>query len=122
LWNRQREAIRAAHAERDTAVAGIEVRHRELRAMVLEAMVTLTRAETELGLLRGGALARTARANTLAEQAAPQGGAYILVWLAARNAYLEARAAELDLEWQGAEARLVLRSLTGSLVMEEPSP
>ncbi|HSE46198.1 MAG TPA: TolC family protein [Gemmatimonadales bacterium] len=122
LWNRQREAVRAAHAERDTALAGIEVRHRELRAMVLEALVTLARAETELGLLRSGGLARTARANTLAEQAAPQGGAYVLVWLAAREAYLEARAAELDLEWQGAEARLVLRSLTGSLVMEESSP
>jgi cobalt-zinc-cadmium efflux system outer membrane protein len=120
LWNRQRDAIRAAHAERDTAIAEIEVRHRELAALVTEALLTLTRAETELGLLRGGALARAARAELLAEQAAPQRGAYVLAWLAARQAYLGARGAELDLEWQAAQARVLLRHLTGSLAMEEP--
>jgi cobalt-zinc-cadmium efflux system outer membrane protein len=120
VWNRQRDAARAAHAERDTALAGIEARHRELAALVAEALATLTRADAELGLLRGGALARAARAHALAEQAMPQGGAYVLAWLAARKAYLDTRAAELDLEWQAAEARLLLRSLTGSLVMEEP--
>ncbi|MDX2122904.1 MAG: hypothetical protein SF070_17830 [Gemmatimonadota bacterium] len=45
---------------------------------------------------------------------------YVLAWLAARKAYLDARAAELDLEWQAAHARLLLRSVTGSLVMEAP--
>lgn len=119
LWNRQRDAIRAARAERDTAVARSDLRHRELTALVTEALVTLTRTETELGLLRGGGLARAARAHRLAEQAAPQRGAYVLAWLAARAAYLNAREAELDLEWQAASARLLLRSLTGSLIMEE---
>ncbi len=119
VWNRQRDAIRAAHAERDTAMARSDLRHRELTALVTEALVTLTRTETELGLLRGGALARAARAHKLAEQAAPQRGAYVLAWLAARAAYLYARDVELDLEWEAASARLLLRSLTGSLVMEE---
>ena len=119
-WKRQRNAVRAAHAERDTALARIDVQHRELSAQVTEALVTLTRADLELGLLRGGALARAARALALAEQAAPQRGAYVLAWLSARAAYLNARAAELDLEWQAAQARLLLRSLIGSLVMEEP--
>jgi hypothetical protein len=50
---------------------------------------------------------------------APQRGTYILAWLAARQAYLGARLAELDLEWQAAQARLLLRHLSGSLVMEE---
>jgi outer membrane protein TolC len=120
VWNRQNDAIRAAHAERDTALARIEVQHRELWALVTEALLTLTRTDTELGLLRGGALTRAARALTLAEQAAPQRGAYVLAWLAARKAYLDAREAELDLEWQAAQARLLLRNLTGSLVMEAP--
>jgi hypothetical protein len=71
-------------------------------------------------LLRGRTLARAARALTLAEQAAPQRGPFVLAWLAAREAYLDARVAELDLEWQAAQARLVLRSVTGSLIMEEP--
>jgi outer membrane protein TolC len=119
-WNRQRDAIRAAHAERDTALALIEVRHRELPALVTEALVTLTLADSGLGLLRGRTLARAARALTLAEQAAPQRGPFVLAWLAAREAYLDARVAELDLEWQAAQARLVLRSVTGSLIMEEP--
>lgn len=120
VWNRQRDAIRAARAERDTAISGIAVRQRELSVLVTEALVTLTRAASELELLRGGALARAARAQALAEQAAPQRGAYVLAWLAAREAYLYARAAELDLEWQAAQARLLLRSVTGSLVMEAP--
>lgn len=120
VWTRQRDAIRAAHAERDTALARIEVQHRELRALVTEALLTLTRTEAELAVLRGGALARVARALTLAEHAAPEQSAYVLEWLAARKAYLDAREAELDLEWQAAEARLLVRNLTGSLVMEEP--
>lgn len=120
VWNRQRDAIRAAGAERDTALSGIAVRQRELSVQVTEALVTLTRAASELELLRGGALARAARANALAERAALQRGVYVLAWLAARKAYLDARAAELDLEWQAAQARLLLRSVTGSLVMEAP--
>lgn len=119
-WNRQRPAIRAAHAERDTALLRLEVRHRELPALVTEALTTLTLADSGLDLLRGRTLARSARALTLAEQAAPQRGAYVLAWLAARAAYLDARETELDLEWQAASARLLLRSVTGSLVMEEP--
>jgi outer membrane protein TolC len=119
-WGRQRDAVRAAHAERDTALARIDVRHREITALVAEALVTLTRADTELVLLRSGTIARAARALSLAEQAAPQRGAYVLAWLAARAAYLDAREAEVDLEWQSAEARLLLRDLTGSLIMEEP--
>jgi outer membrane protein TolC len=119
-WNRQRAAIRAAHAERDTALFQLEVRHRELPALVTEALVTLTLADSGLGLLRGRTLARAARALSLAEQAAPQRGAAVLAWLVARAAYLDARATELDLEWQAANARLLLRSVTGSLVMEEP--
>lgn len=118
-WNRQRDAIRAAHAERDTALARIEVRQRELPAQVTEALVTLTLADSGLGLLRGRTLARATRALILAEQAAPQRGANVLAWLEARSAYLDARLAELDLEWQAAQARLLLRSVTGSLVMEE---
>ena len=118
--NRQREAVRAARAERDTALARVELRHRELSALITEALVTLTRAETELALLRGGTLARAGRAVRLAEEAAPQRGAYVLAWLAAREAYLTARAAELDLEWEAAEARILLRHLTGSLIMEAP--
>ncbi len=120
VWNRQRDAIRAAGAERDTALSGIAVRQRELSVLVTEALVTLTRAASELELLRGGALARAARAHALAAQAARQRGVYVLAWLAARKAYLDARAAELDLEWQAAQARLLLRSVTGSLVMEAP--
>ena len=119
-WNRQRDAIRAADAERDTALARIEVRRRELPALVTEALVTLTLADSGLGLLRGRTLARTARALTLAEQAAPQRGASVLAWLMARAAYLDARMDELDLEWRSAQARLLLRSVTGSLIMEEP--
>lgn len=65
-------------------------------------------------------LAWAARAHALAEQAARQRGVYVPAWLAARKAYLDARAAELDLEWQAAQARLLLRSVTGSLVMEAP--
>lgn len=117
VWNRQRDAIRAAGAERDTALSGIAVRQRELSVLVTEALVTLTRAASELELLRGGALARAARAHALA---ARQRGVYVLAWLAARKPYLDARAAELDLEWQAAQARLLLRSVTGSLVMEAP--
>ena len=120
VWNRQRAAIRAAQADRDTALARIDARHRELLALATEALTTLTRTDAELGILRGGALARAARAHTLAEQGAPQGGAYVLAWLVARKAYLDARMADLDLEWEAAQARLLLRSLTGSLVMEEP--
>lgn len=119
-WKRQREAVRAARAERDTALARVDLRHRELSALITEALVTLTRAKTELALLRGGTLARAARALRLAEEAAPQRGAYVLAWLAAREAYLTARAAELDLEWEAAEARILLRHLTGSLIMEAP--
>lgn len=119
-WHRLSNQIRAAKAERDNANAQFDVRHREIAAQVSEALLTLTRTETELGLLRGGALARATRALELAEQVAPQRGTYVLAWLAAREAYLDARAAELDLEWQAAGARLLLRHLTGSLVMEEP--
>ncbi len=118
-WHRLGSEIRAAKAERLNAEAQFDVRHREIAGQVTEALLTLTRTDTELGLLREGALARAARALELAEQVAPQRGTYILAWLAARQAYLAARAAELDLEWQAARARLLLRHLSGSLVMEE---
>jgi outer membrane protein TolC len=120
LWNRQSDAVGAANAERDTALARLDLRHRDLVALVAEALTTLTRSEAELRILRGGALTRAARAHNLTEQSAPEGEAYVLALLAARNAYLDARLADLDLEWEGAKARLLLRSLTGSLVMEEP--
>jgi outer membrane protein TolC len=118
-WSRLSSVIRAAKAERVSAEAQFDVRHREIAGQVTEALLTLTRTDTELKLLREGALARAARALELAEQVAPQRGTYILAWLAARQAYLGARLAELDLEWQAAQARLLLRHLSGSLVMEE---
>lgn len=118
-WHRLSSEIRAAKAERLSAEAQFDVRHREIAGQVTEALLTLNRTDTELGLLREGALARAARALALAEQVAPQRGTYILAWLAARQAYLGARAAELALEWQAAQARLLLRHLSGSLVMEE---
>jgi outer membrane protein TolC len=118
-WHRLSSEIREAKAERRSAQAEFEVRHREIAGQVTEALLTLTRTETELGLLRSGALSRAARALALAEQVAPQRGTYILAWLAARQAYLAARADELELEWQAAQARLLLRHLSGSLRMEE---
>ena len=119
LWNRQGSAIRAAEADRNVAAARLEARHRELAAVVLNASTTLPRVGRELGLLRSGELARAAQAESLAARAAQQGGPYLTAWLAARQAYLDARRAELDLEWEAARARIRLRHLAGTLVMEE---
>ena len=98
LWNRQGAAIRAGAAEREAALA---------------------RTGRELDALRTGELARAAQAESLAAHALQQGGPYLAAWLGARQAYLDARRAELDLEWQAARARLVLRHLDGTLLPEE---
>jgi len=118
VWNRQRAALRAAQADRDTALFHIEERRRTVSSQVVEAITILSRTRTELGLLRGGALARARRALTLSERAAVQGGPWAIAWFNALRAYGEARGAELDLEWQAAQARVLLRSLSGSLMME----
>jgi outer membrane protein TolC len=115
LWNRQAAAIEAAKADKDVALAQLEARRRELTAAVLNARTTLARTDEELVLLRGGELARAQQAAALASGALERGGPYLSAWLTARQAYLDARRAELDLEWQAARARLVLRHLTGTL-------
>jgi len=118
VWNRQRAALRAASADKDTASAQMEVRRREVSQQVTEALTILTRTRTELALLRDGDLVRARRATELAERSAGQGDTYALAWLLAIRAYSEARGAELELEWQAAQARVLLRSLTGSLIIE----
>jgi outer membrane protein TolC len=118
VWNHQTAAIRAAAADRDAALAQLEGRRRELAASVLEARATLARVEDELGLLRGGELVRAEQATLLAGRALEQGGPYLSAWLTARQAYLDARRAELDLEWQAARARLLLNHLAGTLSPE----
>ncbi len=119
LWNRQGAAIRAATADREAGLARLETRRRELAAIVLEATSTLGAAGQELGALRSGELARAQQAESLAARGVAQGGPYLAAWLAARQAYLDARRAELDLEWQAARARLLLRHLSGTLLVEE---
>jgi len=121
VWNHQTAAMRAAAADRDAALAQLEGRRRELAASLLEARTTLARVDDELGLLRGGELARAQQAALLAGRALEQGGPYISAWLTARQAYLDARRAELDLDWQAARARLVLNFLAGTLAPESPS-
>ena len=120
LWNRQGSGVRAAAAEREAALARLDARRRELDAAVVEATSTLARARRELDALRSGELARAEQAESLAARALQQGGPYLASWLAARQAYLDARRVELDLEWQAARARLLLRHLTGTLLAEEP--
>ena len=119
LWNRQGAAIRAGAAEREAALARLDARRRERHAAVVEATGTLARTGRELDALRTGELARAAQAESLAAHALQQGGPYLAAWLGARQAYLDARRAELDLEWQAARARLVLRHLDGTLLPEE---
>jgi outer membrane protein TolC len=119
FWNRQSAAMRAAAADRGVALAQLEGRRRELAASVLEALSTLARVEGELGMLRSGELARAQQAALLAGRALEQGGPYLSVWLTARQAYLDARRAELDLEWQAAGARLLLNHLAGTLSAED---
>lgn len=121
LWNRQGDAMRAAAADREAARAQLDARSRELSASVLDVRTTLTRVDRELGLLRGGELVRARQAAILAARALEQGGPYLSAWLTARQAYLDALRAELDLEWQGARARLLFRHLTGTL-LAEPKP
>jgi outer membrane protein TolC len=118
LWNRQSAAMRAANADRAVALAQLEGRRRELAASTLEARTTLARVEGELGLLRGGELARAEQAALLAARALEHGGPYLSAWLTARQAYLDARRAELDLEWQAARARLLLQYFGGALYPE----
>jgi outer membrane protein, heavy metal efflux system len=120
LWNRQGDAIRAANADRGAALARLDARHRDLQVQVLQATSSLIRAQRELGLLRGGELTRAAQAADLAARGLQQGGPYLAAWLAARQAYLDARKAELDLEWQAARARLLLHYLMGSLLHQVP--
>lgn len=119
FWNHQTAAMRAATADRGAALAQLEGRRRELTAAVLEARTTLARVEGELGLLRGGELARAQQAALLAGRALEQGGPYLSAWLTARQAYLDARRAELDLEWQAARSRLLLHHLAGTLSAED---
>ncbi len=119
LWNRQGAAIRAGTAERDAALARLDARRRELTALVLDATSTLSRTERELGALRSGELARAGQAVALAVRALEQGGPYLATWLAVRQGYLDARRAELDLEWQAARAQLTLHQLSGTLLAEE---
>ena len=119
LWNRQGAAIRAGAAEREAALARLDARRRERDAAVVEATGALARTGRELVALRSGELARAAQAESLAAHALQQGGPYLAAWLGARQAYLDARRAELDLEWQAARARLVLRHLDGTLLPEE---
>jgi outer membrane protein, heavy metal efflux system len=119
LWNRQGDAMRAAAADRESALAHREARQRELSILVLEARSTTDRTERELSLLRTGELARAEQTVSLAARALQQGGPYMTIWLTARQAYLDARRAELDLEWQAARARLLLRHLSGTLLAEE---
>ena len=118
LWNWQGAAIQAGQAEREAALARLEGRGRAVAAQVLDATAVLSRAERELVVLRGGELTRAAQAESLAAQALEQGGPYLPTWLAARAAYLDARRAELDLEWAAAQARLQLRYLAGGLSPE----
>lgn len=115
LWDRQGATIRAANADRDVALARREARHRELATLLLEASSTLSRTNTELTLLRSGELARAAQAVDLAARAMQTGGPYVTAWLAARQAFVDAKRAELDLEWEAAQARLLLRHLAGTL-------
>jgi len=119
LWNRQGAAIRARVAEREAALARLDARRRERDAGVVGATGALARTGRELDALRSGELARAAQAESLAARALQQGGPYLAAWLGARQAYLDARRAELDLEWQAARARLVLRHLDGTLLPEE---
>jgi outer membrane protein TolC len=118
VWNRQGTAMRAAAADRDVALARLETRHRELAASLHQASTTLKRVDGELALLRGGELTRAQQAALLAGRALEQGGPYLSAWLTARQAYLDARRAELDLEWRAARARLLLRHLAGTLSLE----
>jgi outer membrane protein, heavy metal efflux system len=119
LWNRQGAAIRAATADREAALARLDARRREFAVIVFAARTTVARTDRELALLRSGELARAAQAEALAARAMQEGGPYVVAWLTARQAYLDARRAELDLEWQAARARLLLRHLSGTLLAEE---
>jgi outer membrane protein TolC len=119
VWNHQTAAMRAAAADRDAALAQLETQRRQLAASVLENQTTLARVDGELRLLRGGELARAQQATLLAGRALEQGGPYLSAWLTTRQAYLDARRAELDLEWQAARARLLLNYLAGTLSPED---
>src|SRR5206468_11310089 len=112
-------AMRAAAADADVARAQLETRGRELTVSALDVRTTLTRVDRELALLRGGELVRAQQAVLLAGRALEQGGPYLSAWLTARQAYLDARRAELDREWQAARARLVLNYLAGALSPED---
>ncbi len=120
LWNRLGQDIRAARADSGAAAALLEVRRRDRALDVLEASATLNRSRVALDALRDGELARARQAAALASQAMQQGGPYVTAWLTARQAYIDARRAELDLEWEAAHAAMVLRFLTGTLVEESP--
>jgi outer membrane protein TolC len=121
VWNYQGTSMRAAAADRDAALARLETRRLELAASLLQARTALTRVDGELALLRGGELARAQQAALLAGRALEQGGPYLSAWLTARQAYLDARRAELDLEWEAARARLLLRHLAGTLSLDDGS-
>jgi outer membrane protein TolC len=115
LWHGHAAETEAANQDRAAADAGRQARERELDFLVLDATSTLSHTDRQLSSLRKGDLARAAQADSLATNALRQGGPYLTTWLTARQAYLDARRAELDLLWQAAQARLILRYLTGSL-------
>ena len=116
IFHNQGDAIRAAQGDQAAAIAARSGRERELAELVFDAAATRSRAQQELTALRGGDLLRAAQAESLAVRALQQGGPYMTTWLATHEAYLSTRRAELDLEWQAARARLMLRHLTGTLV------
>jgi outer membrane protein TolC len=115
LFHGREDEIEAANYDRAAAEAGHDARERQLKVLVLNATSTLSRAGLQLDSLRKGDLVRAAQAEGLAATALRQGGPYLTTWLTARQAYLDVRRAELQLEWQAARARLTLRYLTGTL-------
>jgi len=122
IWHNQGDAIRAAKNDHAAAVAARAGRERELAELVFDAAATRSRAQQELTALRSGDLLRAAQAESLAVRALQQGGPYMTTWLATHEAYLATRRAELDLEWEAARARLMLRHLTGTLLETTAKP
>jgi len=121
IWHGRHAEVEAALEEGASAEQGHLARERELSMVLLDATSTMSRTERQLASLRGGELARAAQAESLAAGAMRQGGPYLAVWLAAREALLDAQRAALDLTWQAARARLTLQYLTGQLLQKPDS-
>jgi len=116
IWHGHAAETEAANQDRAAAEAGHQARQRELQFEVLDATTTMSRASRQLQVLRTGDLARARLADSLAANALRAGGPYLTTWVSAREGYLDARRAELDLLWQAARARLILQYLTGTLL------